>query len=272
MRLTVRFAAVVAFTLLATPSISHACSCEATCTKLASTTVIGPVYPATINYDVGFACTDPSQCGCIGSMSDTLVPDAFTQGGFGTILCFPREGDHVLYSLTVTWEQCKAWGSANGDGTYTLKNVATTDAIYSPSMTCDASVICRPPDEGCTATLGYWKTHADGRKYDATWDEVGGPGAPFFISGQTWLQVLSNPTETMKYYILARQYIAAVLNGFAGASTPANVDAALTFAFGFFSAYEPTDALSDALAAQVVANAAILDSYNNGFEGPLHCD
>jgi hypothetical protein len=234
------------------------------------------VYPATIHYDVGFSCLDPTQCGCIGGMTDSLVPDAFSLGGFGTILCFPRVGDHVLYALTLTWEQCKAWGTPNGDGSYTLSNVVTTDATYSPAMTCEGNVICRPPppppDEGCTATLGYWKNHASGRRYNATWADVGGPGATFFVSGQTWLQVISSPTETMKYYILGRQYIAAVLNGFAGASVPADVAGALDFAEAFFASYAPADALSKELEAEVVQNAALLDGYNNGLAGPPHCD
>jgi hypothetical protein len=284
-----RFAAALSLSFLAVEGTAYACSCEAQCVKTASPTEIGPIYPATISYEVKFSCVeyDPKGqlCGCVNEISDSLVADAFASSptSTGGNLCFPQKFEYwpiaeFEYSIGVTWEQCKAWGTPNGDGTYTLKNIVDASgatAGLSPDLSCEASVVCKPPpppDDGCTATPGYWKTHASGRKYNATWESVGGPGAAFFLSGQTYLEVISSPTETMKYYILARQYIAAVLNGFAGASVPTDVQAALAFAESFFATYTPTSQLTKELETQLVMNAALLDGYNNGLEGPPHCD
>ncbi len=73
------------------------------------------------------------------------------------------------------------------------------------------------------------------------------------------------------YYILAHAYIAAVLNTLNGASTTPAVDAALAWSATFFSTYTPSSNLSKTLRAQVIANAAILEAYNNGITGPGHC-
>ena len=77
--------------------------------------------------------------------------------------------------------------------------------------------------EGCTLTLGYWKTHS---KYgpaahpDDTWNDCCSASARTrcsSVAGRRWYQVLGTAPQGNAYYILAHRYIAAKLNMLAGA-------------------------------------------------------
>jgi hypothetical protein len=136
-----------------------------------------------------------------------------------------------------------------------------------------------PPQEGCTLTPGYWKTHADptSKKFDSTWNAVGGPNAPFFGTGQTYIQVMNeDKSGGNAYYILAFQWIAAELNQDAGASISGAAAAAFAAGQTLLSSHTPSEigALSgdDPLRQQFISAAATLDDYNNGVIGPGHCD
>jgi hypothetical protein len=136
-----------------------------------------------------------------------------------------------------------------------------------------------PPEEGCTLTPGYWKTHADpdSKKFDDTWLAVGGPDAPFFSSGQSYIEVMNeDKSGGNAYYILAFQWIAAELNQAAGASITGAAAAAFADGEALLAAHTPSEigALSgdDPLRQQFISAAAVLDDYNNGVIGPGHCD
>lgn len=138
-----------------------------------------------------------------------------------------------------------------------------------------------PPGEGCTGTPGYWRNHtmysASGNR-DETWDEIGASGenSTFFLSGQTYLQVLNTSAGGNAYYILAFQYIAAKLNVLKGTSYPAEVGTAIDAAETLFDTYTPAQIAalkgSDALRKQFIDLGTILDNYNNGIIGPGHCE
>jgi hypothetical protein len=153
-----------------------------------------------------------------------------------------------------------------------------TATIVETGQSDDASVTvtCTPPPApGCTATLGYWKTHSTygpASKPDATWNLVGGPDAAFFSSGMSWYQLFWTPVGGNAYINLAHQYMAARLNVLAGASTTSAVDAALAWATTFFSTYTPSSTLTKDVKKQALAYAGLLDDYNNGKLGPGHCD
>lgn len=154
--------------------------------------------------------------------------------------------------------------------------LAVTGYATEPTIT----TITTTPDEGCTLTPGYWKTHADPteKKFDETWDELpNGPDTIFFLSGQSYIDVLNTDKSSgHAYYILAFQWIAAQLNQLAGASISG--DAAAAFAAGedLFETHTPATigALSgdDPLRQLFISLAATLDDYNNGVIGPGHCD
>lgn len=132
---------------------------------------------------------------------------------------------------------------------------------------------CLDGEAGCTRTQGYWKTHASGKKYDETWDAVGGPDAEFFSSEMTYLEVMKAPSKNGNaYFILAQQYIAAKLNIAAGAWPI--VGESVLAAEAKFLATTPDQAadLSQEERAVWIALATILDDYNNGELGAPHCD
>ena len=127
-----------------------------------------------------------------------------------------------------------------------------------------------PDGLGCTLTQGYW-----GNKPGVTWPGENQRADPFFASGYTWQQILDASAGGNGYIILAKQYIAAVLNHENGAHVPSGVQGVLDFATGFFSG-TTTPGLacpSPSSCGPQKTWGAILDSYNNGEYpgGPLHC-
>ena len=133
---------------------------------------------------------------------------------------------------------------------------------------------------GCTFTQGYWKTHSiygPAGPADDAWNLLPGglgPNTVFFLSGQTWLAVFNTSGGGNAYYTLAKQYMAAVLNGLNGANT-SSVAAAIASATTLFNTYTPAQigALSggNALRQQFLSLASTLESFNTGATGPGHC-
>lgn len=135
-------------------------------------------------------------------------------------------------------------------------------------------------NQGCTLTQGYWKTHAIyalkpqfAKKRDATWDLVGAgaENTTFFLSGTTWINVFWTAPKGNSYYNLAHQYMAAKLNGYAGASAPASVTTAIANAEAWFALYPPNHNFWKTNKNQVMQAAGVLGSYNEGAIGPGHC-
>ena len=161
-------------------------------------------------------------------------------------------------------------------------NTAVASGAYSGKIVTDSDtawLVCTgTTGGGCTKTYGYWKTHTtyDGtKKQDATWAQIGGENQLFFKTGQSWYEVLmTTPSGGNAYYILAHQYIAAILNKAAGANTSV-VAAHLAHAAELLDQYDGypmkmTD-MTGSVRNDFVATAALLDQYNNGVTGPGHC-
>lgn len=190
---------------------------------------------------------------CIGETLPKSFPYSRTVGGIPAAAC----GDHVV----------------DNTGTFTAND---TGAHGSDAWSVILHVLCPPP--GCTLTQGYWKTHSDRgpAPYDDTWALLGADAedTQFFTSGQSWYTVFwTAPKAGNGYYILAHQYMAAKLNLLNEAGSTATVDAALAFADAFFTAYDPADwaSLTRAERQEVIDNAGVLASYNEGAIGPGHC-
>lgn len=149
-------------------------------------------------------------------------------------------------------------GAAGCDSLLTVQGV-TPDALLAD---------CTCPPKGCVRTQGYW-----GNKPDVVWPKGYARDAAFFGSGLTWQQVLDSPVRGDAYFILAHQYIAAVLNTAAGASAPNSVRSVIVAAGAWFAAATPGTCVKGACQLQR-AWAGILDEYNNGDYpgGPQHCD
>jgi hypothetical protein len=171
-------------------------------------------------------------------------------------------------TITATEEDCEGITITNTASFITQDTGATGDDDHEVIVTV-------PCEEGCTLTQGYWKTHSalGPAPEDLNWELLSeGPDTIFFLSEQTWYEVFwTAPKKGNPYYILAHQYEAAVLNILSGASSTAEVDAAIDWAEDFFSTALPTDTFSKTLRAEIIANAGILGSYNEGDVGPGHC-
>jgi uncharacterized protein DUF5979 len=128
-----------------------------------------------------------------------------------------------------------------------------------------------PPPSFCTATLGFWKNHPE--LWDGAGEKVVLTTTTFFNSGQNYLTILGTPSAGGNaYIILAKQYIAAVLNTNGGASGNASVDAAIAGAAAYFAgapAGIPNPV--DPTRSQLLGWATTLDQFNNGVIGPGHC-
>jgi len=133
--------------------------------------------------------------------------------------------------------------------------------------------LCNPTNFGCTLTIGFWKNHT------SRWPAGFSPTDPWFsatmhIGTETWLSALTGgPTHKNGYWILARAYIGAVLNGAKNGSAPAGVVDAINKAAAFFSTAMPSDCNGPGSCGDQKALAGILQTYNEGKYpgGPPHC-
>jgi hypothetical protein len=150
-----------------------------------------------------------------------------------------------------------------------------------------------PCPQGCTLTLGYWKTHnasfSGGAPLDDNWNNVTpakelsgffttsnafpviGPNTPPF----TWFSVFWTAPKGNPYYILSQQYMAAKLNYLNNAGQVPAVTTAIASAEAFFSHAGNTPDnwpnTGTATKSSLTTLAGILGSYNEGTIGPGHC-
>jgi hypothetical protein len=203
---------------------------------------------------------------------DECIDVSDTYAGFLGTVCYGDAPKTFTYSRWI--------GPYDTCGDYTVENTASfvtndTSATDSDGWTVTVHVPCVG---GCTLTPGYWKTHSEygPAPYDDTWASIG-EDTPFFLSGQTYYEVLwTPPTGGNAYYILAHAYIAAELNFLNGADPSAAQDA-FDEATDLFNTYTPEEVaglkgkVGKELRAQFIDLAEILDDYNNGYIGPGHC-
>jgi len=121
-------------------------------------------------------------------------------------------------------------------------------------------------ENGCTYTQGWYKNP----KHDWPSGSITRGGA--FDGGASYETVLNTPPKGNVYYILAHQYITALLNIQGGASSTDIADE-LDDAADYFAAASPNNPLPAGWDKdEVTALATALDEYNNGITGPGHCD
>ena len=132
---------------------------------------------------------------------------------------------------------------------------------------------CEGDNDGCTYTRGYWTS-----KPGVVWPEGFSRDELFFNSGKTWQQVLETSAGGNGYYILAAQYIAAVLNqnkAIDPAVAPEGVQETIDLATAWFTASaDATTACPKPSSCGLQKTwAGVLDDFNNGVYpgGPPHC-
>lgn len=120
---------------------------------------------------------------------------------------------------------------------------------------------------GCARSHGYWKTHPE------AWPAGHSPSDPFYLSGVTWGDVLDYAGPN-GYYILGRQYAAAILDGATGACVPDGVQDVLDLSSGFFIANTPAACPLNSSCGLQKTWAGTLDDYVTGQYpgGPAHCE
>ncbi len=116
----------------------------------------------------------------------------------------------------------------------------------------------------CPENDTYWMRAASG-----PWPAPHDRAAEFYLSEQSWQQVLRTRAKDQAYYLLAHQYIAGELNDAAGAPSTPRVKLAMQTARELFSQYAP-----DAMAEMTIADAKmreqchdlteLLSQYNEG--------
>ena len=208
-------------------------------------------------------CVDveDTNVGFLGTVCADQAPDTFNY-----ILQF---GDHPDADVLLVCGENTHVNTAK----FTTNDTGTMD---SSSWTVIATLECI---EGCTLTPGYWQTHSEygPAPYDDTWAMLSdGADTLFFLSGQSYYEVLWTAPKGNAYYNLSFHYIAAELNMLNDADAPADVQDAFDQATALFETYTPNVVGGwkgqQGERATFIALAQILADYNEGVIGPGHCD
>lgn len=134
------------------------------------------------------------------------------------------------------------------------------------SSTATFTNVADPVHEGCTYTQGWYKNPKH------VWPEGALQRNTAFDGGASLETILNTPPKGNVYYILAHQYITALLN-VQGDADPADVQDELDDAADYFAAASPADPLPAGWTKEMVTDlATALDEFNNGITGPGHCD
>jgi hypothetical protein len=205
-----------------------------------------------------------------GDMDWEKLCDAVVNGSPGEI---PAGETRTFEYACVSWPPAVSNPAIRNQALVTITNHSGKPGqAFGPNPKASWEGALPPPacreNLGCTYTQGYWKNHA------TNWPTGYEPSALFYSSGQTWLQVLwTEPKGGNAYYILAHQYIAAVLNKANGAYVPAEIQSILTSAASWFSTSNPSSCAEKGSCQPQKNWAAVLDTYNRGEYpgGPPHC-
>ncbi|WP_322797549.1 hypothetical protein [Thermoflexus sp.] len=210
-----------------------------------------PLPPPTIReVDAWAMVTDTQHC-----------PHGFT--------CAPSDtGPWTFYHSGTVWFHKTITNVSACDVKAVLHNVATlTESDTHETRKAEAVVhLTAPPcPVGCVLTQGFWKTHPD------AWPKGHHPNDPFFRSGKTWMQVLWTAPRGDAYYILAHQYIAAVLNVANGAVPPPEVAEVISKAGEWFAANSPGVSPSSEVGRMLIRWSEVLAAFNEGWMGVPYC-
>ena len=190
-----------------------------------------------------------------------------------------------------TFNYSRTVGPYDTPGDRTVENTACLVTNDTSAERCDSvTIIVHVPADGCTLTIGYWKTHADPTsnrtnpnatgellaELGSVW--LGQPGGTGKFNLEvkdttTAVKVLNKWDESSNgIYKLQAQLFAAKLNIANGADGSA-VAGTIQQADSFLATNNKLwGDLSKAKKNQVLSWATTLDKYNNGLIGPGHCN
>jgi len=195
-------------------------------------------------------------------------------GEFGTV-CLGEDELPATFAYDVTL------GAYDECGMYTETNTASftaedTETSGEATWTVEVNVPCGPD---CTLSQGYWKNRSELGKapYDTTWALLpNGANTAFFDTGLTWYTLMHEPPKGGNAYVkLARQFMAAWLNGLHGADLESVVDD-VQMAMDLLEEYDGNPSVYDPddkdLQHQFIELQERLDEFNNGLVGPAKCE
>jgi hypothetical protein len=228
-----------------------------------------------------------------GTVVATDITDASGMYEFDTVM--PGETYLVCEEVQLYWEQTYP-NYTTADPNPPKTTIATCPTGYGPY---GYEITLESGDEdtgndfgnyrtpGCSLTQGYWKTHSEfgPAPEDPGWYNIGdvdgdgteeGPNEDFFQSGQTWYETFMTKVKGGNaYYILAHQYMAAMLNVANGAD-PTTIVQTLADAGTLLDTYSSARSIprNDPNRVLAIQWADTLDDFNNGVltGGPPHCD
>jgi hypothetical protein len=232
--------------------------------NVVTVTASGPVGGGAATATVAFADAVMTERDACVDVDDDLA------GPLGTVCVGDAPGE-LMYELALG-----PLGACGDTEVVNTASLVTHDTLGTASDS--ATIVVHVPCEGCTLTPGYWKTHSSHgpAPYDDTWALLpAGADTPFFLSAQTYHQVLWRAPGGNAYYILAHAFIAAELNALNGAELGA-LQATFDLATSLLGMVTPAElgALKGGapIRALAISLAAELDDFNNGITGPGHCD
>ena len=225
-----------------------------------------------------FAGVAPQEIDECVAVTDSMV------GALGTA-CAADGAKTFTYTKTIgpfTTAQCGEH-KVNNTASFTTND---TGATASASASVDVSVTCEPPANGCTRTIGYWKTHAGfGPQAD-----VVTPLLPILLGSAGGAKTLNVTTAAFAVQLLEMkgsnnvkassnginklyaQLLGTKLNG-ASSADISSVSATIAAADAFLASHNSLSwsGLSSAQQQTVLGWMTTLDNYNNGLVGPAHC-
>lgn len=221
---------------------------------------------------------------CAGNYLDTAITDANGLYWFGDL----NPGNYNIRFTLPTGYQFSPQDQGLSDALDSDADVLTGSTICTELIagemdsTWDAGI--NLPDEHCTRTIGYWKTHAGfGPQPDVVtpllpiWlGTVGGTRSINVTTAQIAVNILNqniygSPSNGITK--LYAQLLGAKLNA-ANQADISTIAATIAAADAFLAThyYTTWSGLSNAQKAMVLGWVTTLDNYNNGLIGPIHCD
>lgn len=156
---------------------------------------------------------------------------------------------------------------------YVMTNTATVEVGNKLTLTASASisVTCPPPGDGCSRTLGFWKTH-----YPDAWPAgvlaAGLTLGSVAYSADQLVAIFDAPVRGNGLISLSHQLIAAKLNIASGAD-PSSIQSSVTAADALIGGLVVPPVGSGYLATSTTSSLnTALTGYNEGITGPGHCD
>lgn len=125
-----------------------------------------------------------------------------------------------------------------------------------------------PQYDGCVHSVEYWQNNPE------DWPAPYQADLQFCtVPGVTYYTVITKETNGMWFFILAHEYIGALLNKtYNGGNIPPEVQEAINEAQLFFHERNPNIPLTEEELAQAQALADLFSDFNDGNFGPEACD